>query len=193
MLEKLLEKYPDGPASDPLAKAKSLISQKRYDEAETELMFSDAPGADQLLKRLKLVQSQGQMKPPAPATARASRGRSLAISAVLAILTVVIVIAGVLLFNARQVDERPAKIEDALMSACFYVAVRATNITSANLSDDAIVRACTGEVGYVMATYPIAMSKCYDRAGDDDAEEWIICMGEENARFSMQYFIKEIN
>lgn len=222
MLTSLEEKYPTparervtstktGPAktaaADDLAEVKSLIAQKKYDEAEALLWASDAPEAADLLKKLTLVRS---VQPGAAKVAGSSAAAPLSgfqvktkekpqsskapilLASVVAICLVLVIGIAALAYSQRDTRTLTQKIEDQLIHVCFFASLRVEGVVEAHLTDDQTIRACTGEVDYVISMYPVAMTKCYEQAGEDEVA-WLNCMSDEESIFSMQYFIREIN
>lgn len=191
MLDKLTARYPDGPASDPLAKAKALIAQKDYDAAETELMFSDAPGAEDLLRKLKLVQSAAAVQTAKvapgkakPAPAKGHRGRNLALFT----LAVVVIACGVIFAVLRQQGAAEGR-ELALMfkaqDLCHDVF---WDDYWDKLSTDAFYNGCKEAARYFLQDYHATMQRCYDAWPDEDYK-LKQCLIDGGAKFDEIWFV----
>jgi hypothetical protein len=212
MLAKLLDKYPDVPlkaaavsATSDLDKVKSLIAQKRYEEAEALLWGINDPEADVLLRKLKAVQSlQQPVAKPAgagPITAPISgfqvKAKKQSASgfgsslrwAVIGMLVVIVGMAGVFfVVKKREADEKPKEIFLQLYGVCYYLAISDDREVSTYTSEDALTQACENMALDYMSKYPALAERCYDESGGD-VLNWFGCNAKTSADLDMQWLI----
>lgn len=222
MLAKILEKYPDSPAvsspsqkrstasapaanpsSDALTQVKSLIAQKRYDEAEELLWSINDPEADVLLRKLKAVQSaQPASSPAVPTTAPVSgfqlkpkakeTPRSTASSMARAVLVVLTVsLCGIAALMIANFQQQQAEINNemsmkyALNRVCFEVFWEDyfDQLGAARFND-----ACDEEIESMVTLYRATVERCY-REWKDETYKLLVCLADGGAKFPTVYML----
>jgi hypothetical protein len=206
MLDRLLEKYPDSaPArasGDPLTEVKSLIAQKRYNEAEELLWGIDNPEADVLLRKLKLVQgtqtpatkstgvspeiapvSGFQLKAKEKPPSKSNPLRTVLIIAVVGLL----VVCGALFYNMQQVSQAAAReigMQFDMQEVCYEV----YRDDFSHIDSDSFYDACKEEAESIIIFYRATVERCYKEWEDETYKE-IVCLADGGAEFSGTYIM----